>query len=233
MHRRLASRALRVLNRHKETQPAIGAYENTLSVSAAQFIAHYDKARAFEATRAKSMKGGKGATRELLMKLRGWTALVQKYIDGFDRSTYGDKHEVPDDVISDAENFLLILDEHNSTEETPLAVTDALKADLEAALEAARAEWFGAGDASSEQESLRKMVRDSGETFQGDLVSFRQTLRAFLGKTHVDYRKLRVLRATVEDEDDDAVARDLPDDNELDLVDVGGGGDEEVLEEAS
>jgi hypothetical protein len=208
--RRLASRALRILDRHQGKSLAVAAFQPTLGQSAAAFIAAYDQLKAFSTTRSGRMELGRTATVKLLKLLRAWTAVAQPQVPGFDRSEYGDKPAVPDDVISDAEHFLQTVDQHNTQSEAPLAFTDDLEQELLPAIEAAKTEWASAGLSRADHNELMAVVREASRAFAIDLVAFRQTLQAIIGRGHPDYQKLRTAKARADDDDDDAVAASLP-----------------------
>jgi hypothetical protein len=208
--RRLASRALRILDRHQGKSLAVAAYQPTLGHSAAAFVAAYDQLKAFSTTRSGRMEQGRTATVRLLKLLRAWTAVAQPQVPGFDRSTFGDKPAVPDDVISDAEHFVQIIEQHNAEAQGPLGFTDGLMQELLPAIEAAKTEWSSAGLSRADHNELLAVVREASGAFSVDLVAFRQTLLAIIGRGHPDYQKLRVARARTDDDDDDAVAASLP-----------------------
>lgn len=210
MQRRLASRALQILPRHQDKSLAIAAYLNSLGLSAPAFIAAYDAVMTFETTRSTKLAKGYTAIRALLQFLRAWTAVAQAHLEGFDRSQYGDKPAVPDDVISDAEHFVKTIERHVAEAEEPLWFTEALMSELVPAIEAAKAEWVEAGAGRAEHSELLAAVRETGDAFQRDLVSFRQTLRAIIGRGHPDYQKLRAPNARTADADDDEIAASLP-----------------------
>lgn len=214
--RRLSSRALRVFERRKATEPAIAAFEPTLLPVADAFMEAYDKARAHRMSRAQAMGTGKGAIGELLRKMRAWTGLLARDVTAFQRGEYGDSPKVPDDVIHDAQNLVRVV-RNRADEGAPLSYQDGLIADLEPAIAAAQAEWGTAGTSSSTQSELLEEARKAADAFNTELIAFRRVLRALIGSSHPDYQKLRSARVTSPDADDDEVAASLPDEQEAQL----------------
>jgi len=52
-------------------------------------------------------------------------------------------------------------------------------------------------------------VRETAERFHRDLIAFRRTLHAHVGRSHPEYQKLRVVRVRTTDGDDDEIAEEL------------------------
>ena len=96
--RRLAARSIRVLNRHKEAAPAVGAYVGSLDTSAQAFVAAFDQVHSSRPARGASRSTGKEGTEHLVKTLRMWIALVDKDVPSFDRSNYLMRPVVTDDA---------------------------------------------------------------------------------------------------------------------------------------
>jgi hypothetical protein len=231
--RRISSRVIRVFDRHKEAEPAFAAFEPTLVPAAEGFNDAYGKVRAHRVSRAKTLGFSLISAGTLLRKLRGWLGPVAKDIPGFDPSSFGDTPTVADDVIHDTEEFLRVV-EQAIEEGVQLAYAEALRADLEPAIEAAKAESGVAGTVQAHEAALIKTMHDAAATLQAELIAFRRTLRAHFGTSHPDYQKLRASKASAPDQDDDEVAASLPDEQEAALESNGDQAtDEADLAEAS
>lgn len=81
--------------------------------------------------------------------------------------------------------------------------------DLRAALDSAKADSRVVGDRTAEEADMRAAVRETAERFHRDLIAFRRTLRAHVGRSHPEYQKLRVVRVRTTDGDDDEIAEEL------------------------
>ena len=82
------------------------------------------------------------------------------------------------------------------------AFFDAMKADLEPAIDEARAQWKGASVAITTMSELQKDVREAAAEFAAELVAFRRTIAAHLGRAHPDYQRLRTSRVRAGDDDE-------------------------------
>jgi hypothetical protein len=203
--RRLAARSRRVYTRRAGDNPAVGAYTKLVPLATA-FIGAYDGAARYEATWRKEMGEGKGAVAALVSGIRAWLPRVTQDVTGFDPAGYGDKPEVPDDVMEDAERLVSLVDEHRDEAGNPLEYRDpALKA-LEPALAAAQKEWGEAEAADSTYQKLLSQVRTAAAAFDPELQAFRRTLAGAFGRKDKDYQKLRAERASHPDDEDDANA---------------------------
>lgn len=103
--RRLAPRAKRVQQRRGAESAALGAYGDTVPGKADAFMTAYDAATKYESTWRKEMAEGRGAVGALLRKMRGWVPLLVRDVPGFDGGDFGDRADVPDDVIGDGERL--------------------------------------------------------------------------------------------------------------------------------
>lgn len=209
--RRLAPRALRVLERHKALDAAIAAYEHTLQPAAAAYMDTYDRLRTMNVTQAHELDQGKRAIAALANKLSSWSAQIAAtgVIKGFKRTEYADTPDVPDDVMSDAESFMAVVTEQVALDPESLPYADSLIADVNATLELAKAEWKEASDVRSAWMMLVDENRNNAREFANALVGFRQTLLRTIGRKHPDYQSLRsnkIDRAVLEDGE----ANDLP-----------------------
>ena len=126
-------------------------------------------------------------------------------------------------------------DEHLS-DGVEIVFADALKDDLTTALEQAKQEWTDTEPSQDVYTSLLAEARETAGEFEDDLVSFRNALRAHVGSSHPDYRRLRTPQARVVDADDDEAAVEAgpqdggTSDSSPDLEPVDLGDDEEAAE---
>lgn len=210
MLRRLAPRALRVLERQESREPALAAHRGRVGVSAQDFINAYDDVSTFTTSSGPSRSGRNESIEQLRRKLSGWTPLVAGDLPGFDRSEFAADETVADDLFQRVERLLKIV-ERQATDGVTLPYAENLATDLGEALAAAKEDAKVVGTSSSEEADLRAAARDAADRFHDDLISFRRTLRAHVGRSHPEYQKLRVARVRSTDADDDAMSTDLLD----------------------
>jgi hypothetical protein len=192
--RRFASRALELLERHQNRAPALGIHSETIQKSASEFISTFDSAQAFDQALSEAFEHRSAASDNLARNMRAWTAVLVNDLKGFDSTRYGDKPEVAVDVIDDAEALLVFLADYAEDGGTPPPYTDTLKQDMEALIEAAKADLKVATSRSARLSELRTLVRQKAVKFHRDLIAFRRALKALVGSNHPDYQALRVVR---------------------------------------
>jgi hypothetical protein len=174
------------------------------------FMAAYDRVVKYAMTRKKELEEGKTAIAALLKQIRAWVPLVLRDVPGFDPSVYGDRPEVPDDVLEDGERLLSVIDEARNAKGEPLAYRQQALETLGAAVTAALKEWGEAEAADKEYQNVNNEMRVQAGNLQRDLVILRRTLLATVGSSDMDYQKLRVERAGEPDEEDDPSAPSAP-----------------------
>lgn len=204
--RRLAPRAERVLRRRGAVSAAIAAYAATLAAKITAFVRAYDAASRYSSKWKKEMTEGRGAAAKLLKLIQQWTPHLVRDVPGFDASTFGDKPDVPDDVIADGERLLDTIDDHRDGGGAMLTYREAGMNEIGPVLASAVSEWTEAEEADRKYQDLLATVRDTGSVFDAELQLFRRTLGAVVGHSDRDYQKLRSEKAPVADEDDDAGA---------------------------
>lgn len=208
MLRRLAPRALRVLGRQAARQPALAAHNGRVGDSAQAFIDAYDAVSIFVNTNRPSRSVNSESIDELQRKLSGWTPLLVDDLPGFDRGEFASDDSVPDDLFQRVERLIKIVEQHATTE-SAFAYAEQMVADLRAALDSAKADSRAVGDSTSREADMRATARSAADRFHRDLIAFRRTLRAHVGRSHPEYQKLRVVRVRTTDGDDDEVAEGL------------------------
>ncbi|MBN1612753.1 MAG: hypothetical protein JW940_39390 [Polyangiaceae bacterium] len=208
--RRLAPRAKRVQARRAAEFPAIAAFGPTLLPKADAYIAAFDASMKYAADWRKEMGEGKDAIAGLIGELRAWLPLVARDVPGFDASTYADKPTVPDDALEDAERFAEVIEEHRDATGLGLPYAQQALGRLVPLTASADKESQEAEAADVTYQRLLREVREAGARLDQELVLFRRTLAAVVGRNDKDFQKLRAAKAQQPDEDDDAGAPAAP-----------------------
>jgi hypothetical protein len=156
----------------------------------------------------------------LAVALQCWSPLVIRDVKSFDSSAFL-QTSVPDDVIHDAEYIVALVLEHVARTGAALAYQEPLIIEMNDKLNAGRKEHAEAEAADKAYQQCVANLRREAEAFQTELTTFRRTLAALLGRSDKDYQKLRVERASHQDEDDDPNAPPPPSDGEELAGDVG------------
>ncbi|MBI4954035.1 MAG: hypothetical protein HY908_18575 [Myxococcales bacterium] len=208
--RRLAPRARRVAERRANESPAVAAFAPSVVAKATACITSYDALKQYEAPWRKEMAEGRSAAAALLKVMRPWLPALVRDVPGFLGGEYGDKPEVPDDVIGDGERLVEVLANATTRAGDPLPYRAAALAELEPALQNAQKEWSEAEATDKAFQTLAGATRSAAATFQDELVLFRRTLMSVAGRSDKDYQKLRAERASLLDEEDDPSAPPPP-----------------------
>ena len=219
--RRLAPRALRVLERRKSEAPVLAAYEPRLVPVAERFIATYDRAAGYRSTWLREMEEGRGAMAALATTVQAWVPLVMGDIANLNSSDFAPS-PVAEDVIIAAERLLEMASEHVDAQGVGLAYREALVADVSVKLVAGKKERAEAEAADSVYQQILAEAREAHVDFSAVLGAFRRSLGAVLGRNDKDFQKLRIQRAAQRDEDDDPGAP-VPE-----MPDVPGNDDDEI-----
>lgn len=201
--RRLAPRAIRVQARRSGDAPVLAVYSATLPSKANAYIAAYDSAAKYENNWRREMKEGKGAAANLLVQIRSWLPLLERDVPQFDASSFGDKADVPDDIIEDGNRLLEVFDEATDADGKPLDYATVATPALNNALVAANKECGEAEAADSKYQKLLSDVRATAAIFDLELQTFRRSLSHVAGRNDKDFQKLRTERASHPDEEDD------------------------------
>jgi hypothetical protein len=208
--RRLASRASRIVKRRAAGSSVVAAFLDTLVPKAEAYIAAYDKTAKYQASWKKEMAEGRSAIAFLVKLMQAWLPLLKRDVPGFNGGIYGDKPDVPDDVIEDGERLLSVIDEFRDNKGNPLTYQKAALDALTPAVQAAIKEWSEAEAADAEYQRSFADVRALADPLQQDLVALRRSLLATAGRNDKDYQKLRAERAGYPDDDDDPNAPTPP-----------------------
>ncbi|UJR78521.1 hypothetical protein [Sandaracinus amylolyticus] len=201
--RRLAPRALKVWERHKDASPAVLAFEAPLGTSARGFLSIYTEVTAYRAAWKREMEEGRGSMLALKKELDRWKPHIARERPTFDLREIGDQPNVPEDLIEDSLAAADELDLIRLPDGAPTPWAAAAAASIRALADATERETDEAATADSTYSQLLKATREAQVVFEAELSRFRATLRAVLGSSHPDVQKLRANRATSSDEDDD------------------------------
>jgi hypothetical protein len=204
--RRLASRAKRVQARRSSESPVLAVYTATLPIKVDAFVKAYDDAAKYQNTWRREMKEGKGAVAKLVSLIRALLPLLVRDVPQFNASDFGDKPDVPDDIIEDGNRLLDILDEATDASGNLLNYSNTAKTAIAEALVAANKEWAEAEGADSHYQKLLADVRATASVFDLELQTFRRSLAHVAGRSDKDFQKLRVERAAQTDDEDDPAA---------------------------
>lgn len=208
--RRLATRALRALERHKHSRPFLASFELTLVPTAQRYAALHDRISATLSQKNRESQQGHHQIGALLETSRGWLAPLARDLEKFNAADFRTTTNVPDDIIVNAERLLAIALETKAANAAP-PYREQLIADLSAAIPLARAEWARTQQVLSNQQELQADLRNAGKALHAELVAFRSALRTALGSSHRDYQTLRTKRASVLDEEDEDNAQQADD----------------------
>lgn len=208
--RRLAGRAIRVVDRRKGQSRALAVCEASLPAKARAYMEAYDGASRYGGTYRRELAEGKNAAAGLLAKIMAWVPLAARDIKGMIAGDFGDQRNVPDDIVDDADRLYDLFDEHRDDLGAPLAYREAALADLGPAIDAATKEWGEAETADKRYQDMLRTVRQTAVAFDDDLKPFRRSLAAVTDRKDKDYQKLRASRAAAADDDDDPAAPPPP-----------------------
>lgn len=201
--RRLAERAVRVVERHRSKHAAIEAYVDSLVPVAERYVAEYDRSRTTGPGRVKETAEAKAAADALRQVVITWGAHLQRDMPGIDLAVFRNYSSPPDDLIAAAARLMEAVAAHVETAESPVSYAEPMTAEIEAAQAKAIKERDEAQDLLAQLQEQAARVRESGKELQAGLVSLRKTLRATLGPSHRDCVKLRLAQAKVEERDED------------------------------
>ncbi|MDI1432783.1 hypothetical protein [Polyangium sorediatum] len=150
-------------------------------------MASYDAAAKYENTWRREMREGKGAVAALLHHTQSWLPLLTRDIPGFDPSTFGDKPDVPDDVIEDGSRLAEVLEEATTEEGKPLAYKFVALEALHPSLASANKEWSEAEAADATYQKLLKESRATGAVLDKEIQTFRRSLAHAVGRNDKDF----------------------------------------------
>jgi hypothetical protein len=200
--RRLASRALRVLERRKEENPLFAAYEYSLVPAAENFIKAYDSLSRYKVNVKKEKTESKVAARDLFLTTRGWLPLLKRDIPQFNEQDFNNT-QLMDDILEDGNRLYDFVTDYRNSEGNELPYAQDCLAGIDEKLTAALKEINEAENADSVYQAMRKHSRNSAVQLQSEIVAFRKSLAVIAGRNSTDYQKLRESKSHLKDEDDD------------------------------
>jgi cell division septation protein DedD len=133
---------------------------------------------------------------------------VVRDIPGIDIASFTERSQVTDDAISNAERLLEACRTFKGAGDAPLPYKDAMEMTLGAAIDAASKEWEKQLAHKANVQAMLIETRSAAVTLQRELVAFRGSLRAEIGRNHVDYRALRTHAKAPEDDIEEVVEPD-------------------------
>jgi len=121
-----------------------------------------------------------------------WTGLMARDIEGFEVAAFTRDAKLTFDVLQKAISLRQIVE----TKGVDLPYRDALLTELTARIDGASGADVSAQTARVAVQVKQRETRELSARFHKELVSFRRTLRAALGSSHIDYQRLRVTGRT-------------------------------------
>lgn len=205
-YRRLAARALRILERTQALDTTLTAYNTTLKPAAEAYIKSYDRLRVLTKRRATEHREGKLAIHELARSVRAWAGQIQALdvVKNLSVGDYINTPDVPDDVIADAQAFMELLNDHDEVNPETVPYIAELREDMNLRLAKAELEWSEAEVASEEWQELVETNRTAQKALNAQLIAFRRNLAAIVGTKHPAYQSLRSSRISRMDQEDGA-----------------------------
>jgi hypothetical protein len=204
--RELAPRALMILERYKQVDPALALFEATLVPVATEFIASFDGTHSFQMRRPLKATAQERAVNHVWVRMNVWLAFLARDIRSFDRREYDVDVDSAVQVIAAAERLLAFV--VGRTEEEPaLAYVTQLAADLTEGLQIAQRDWIGARTSLNEQQVMQAETRKLAFAFERELHAFHDVLGTIVGESNTDYQSLRVIRRSKTDNRQEAESR--------------------------
>jgi hypothetical protein len=184
--RRLAPASLDVMQRHAD-KAVIAAHQATLvPVANGVLIAIQDLDR-LKGRQVALLARSREQTAQLHGLMLGWSGLLERDLASFDSGAYVRDPDLTFDVVQKAISQKHFIEQEGAG----LPYQEALLAELTARIEGAEGAANSLHQARAALQEKQREVRELAATFHKGLISLRRALRAMLGSTHVDYRRLR------------------------------------------
>ena len=204
--REFAPRALMILERYKQVDPAFALFEATLVPTATEFIASFDGTHSFQMRRPVKSTAQERAMNHVRVRMNVWLAFLARDIRSFERREYDTGVDSAVQVIAAAERLLAFV-AGRAEEETTLSYTTQLTSDLTEALHVAQRDWIGARTSLNEQQVKQAETRKLALAFERELTAFHNVLGSIVGESNTDYQSLRVIRRSKTDNRQEAESR--------------------------
>lgn len=191
--RRLAARALRVIERVKDRDPTLGAFDLVLRPTAEAFIAAYEARDIAVRNRASAVLAATAAVQALSSAVRTWARLLSSIDEGLRVSSHEilSRPSVGEDVIADAFSVLEMVEDHRERKGAYEDIVPVMRADLEARIRQAEAATQAREARHMETSDLMLETRQLAQRFVVQLSAFRAALASTVGTSSPDYQRLR------------------------------------------
>ena len=219
--RRLARRALVVLECHRQKEVIIEAFGASLAPAASSYIDLYDALLDFgvpnrktasnfgnndvevESQDAEQSRVLLERLRTLATKLLGWTTLVKTHVPSLRQGTICTSIRSPSDIIRESRRLIRFARHSVGMDGLGLRYAKMLEADLSQAINQLQ-DYFNFHDRSTLQlEHMRNELELSSERLKRELAGFRRVITLVLGPQHPHAKTLRVERSAIRDAVDD------------------------------
>jgi hypothetical protein len=198
--RRLAPASIDVMQRNADKQVIAAHAAMLVPVASGVLIALQDIDRL--KGKQKALRAESHVQRAQLHGLMlGWSGPLDHDLASFEIGSYTRDPDLTFDVLQKALSLQLFVEQEGAG----LPYQRALLTELTARIESADGAAKAANAAGVELQDKQREVRELSATFHKGLVSLRRAVRAMLGSTHLDYRRLRMSsRAAAEPPSDEA-----------------------------
>jgi hypothetical protein len=116
---------------------------------------------------------------------------------------------VADDVMGDSRTMLSVADDQEA-KGTPLEYAEAMRSEIEPALEEAATKWAKVEQSKEEVAALILETNAVAGKLHRELIALRRALAAVLGRSHPDYLALRRRKGTDEPTEPEALPEEAP-----------------------
>jgi len=209
--RRLAPRALAVLERHKASDAVLLAFEPTLLSAAHRYMAVYEDERVDAPGRQASSRRHLSLVAKLYDRTQAWMVLLERDLPQFRRADYASTVKLPEEVIGAARGVLAAAG-RPAEAGAPLPYAEVLAAELADLLAQTERQTSGVEGSLVDQQARADELRTAAIELGRQLRLFRRAVKRVLGASHRDYLRLRIRakrEADVEDDADDLL-EDVP-----------------------
>jgi hypothetical protein len=186
--RRLAPASIAVTERHAG-KPAVASHASKIVPAANGVLTALQELEQLKIDQVKLV----GASKQQIAALNGvmldWSGPLERDIEGFDSGVFTRDVKLLFDVLQKA----IVLKQTVEQQGVDLPYRELLLTELSARIDGASGTDESAQTARVAVQEKQREVRELSARFHKELVSFRRTLRAALGSSHIDYQRLRVM----------------------------------------